>query len=528
MSLAVLLDHDETRNFLQDGDVYGALLGIAKKHELPQERVNEFLDLTDAVLDEQIPLAEIPELLREAFGLDDAKARMLAVDIVGIRILPLEAFFPGVTEQITAWGGDVTKFNGARMQKEGVTADALAKIVTERAGISFSDLLMKRLAFLLEQRVNGQKTDESLRIFFGRSLTLGGMGLAKEQIDALMDAVTDAGTGVRILTDEEMATSILPPPSTALEIPPSHDVAAEVPVIASPIQEERRDGYRIESGMTNNEAPDIQSKKKAEKAKKLQDEAMKTALKDAVDQVLEKARPLLEEAKIPLAIFAEGAEKMLRGLRDRYQTRDILERDYKGKGAVIASLMHILEEAESVYKKAIHLPDFHEKETIEEKKDESDLLEERFATLTKGGEKPAQAVVELTAESIPPESSRDGGQKKVTDIVLGSRLMGPVEQLGTMTLADFRRLSTNPEEAVRKMDALLTALQKTSFEDRIRGILAWRKSPLAKLYLDLINESLNTGVSLAEITARRRAKGHESLGPGETQALAKWNEKTRF
>jgi hypothetical protein len=106
--------------------------------------------------------------------------------------------------------------------------------------------------------------------------------------------------------------------------------------------------------------------------------------------------------------------------------------------------------------------------------------------------------------------------------------MGPVEQLETMTLADFRRLSTNPEEAVRKMEALLLSLQKTSYDERVRGVLAWRKSPLAGLSIALMTESLNTGVAVAEIAARRRSQGQESLGPAEMQALSKWNEKVRF
>ncbi len=584
MSLATLLNNDAIRTFLQDGDVYDALLGVAERHKLPDDRVNEFLDLTDAVLDEQIPLAEIPALLAEAFGLSEEASRALAVEIVGIRLLPLEVFFPGIAEQIKAWGGDLAAFPGTRIEKEAITAEALAEQVAAKAGVNFSELLMKRLAFLLEQRASGQKTDESLRLFLGRPLTIGGMGLAKEQIDALMAAATEAISSVRIVSEDvetagpavstEMTSRVddgdnetMDPGSvpgmtsvTALEIPPSHEVAAEVPVISSPkrsiafvmpdtdpasiaINLVSNDGSRVPAspagrkpGMTEDETPDIQSKKKAEKAKKMEDEAVKVAFSEAIDLALQKAHEVLEQAKIPSAAFADAVGKMLRGIRDMYQTRALFERDYHVQGAVLASLMQALLEAQEAYRVATdalaHVAgaetQVSEKDAATLEEQEAIAMDAKFAQLTKDSPKPAPARVELTVGSVVPV--RDDGvlQKKVTDIVAGNRLMGPVEQLGTMTLADFRRLSTNPEEAVRKMEALLLSLQKTSYEDRVRGVLAWRKSPLAKLAITLTTESLNTGVAVAEIAARRRSQGQESLGPAEMQALAKWNEKVRF
>ncbi|MEK9156523.1 MAG: hypothetical protein AAB448_00050, partial [Patescibacteria group bacterium] len=352
-------------------------------------------------------------------------------------------------------------------------------------------------------------------------------------------------------------------PITTLEIPPSHEVAAEVPVISSPerhvepsvIPGSTRDPAPLVtkprtldtglahrptvegsvSGMTNNEVPDAQSKKKAEKAKKMQDEALKTAFSEAVDIALEKAHAGLEEAKMSSAAFADVAGKMLRGIRDQYQTRDVLERDHHLKGGALVSVMQALIEAEEVYRVAtdalVKIEDMDiklsESAAAALEKQEANRVDAKFSELLKDSHKPAPAKVELTVGSVAP-STNDGMPKKVTDVVAGNRLMGPVEQLETMTLADFRRLSTNPEEAVRKMEALLLSLQKTSYDERVRGVLAWRKSPLAGLSIALTTESLNTGVAIAEIAARRRSQGKESLGPAEMQALSKWNEKVRF
>lgn len=564
MSLAALLTIPQVKRFLQDGDAYADLSAIAERYDVPRDREGELFDLTDAVLDGQLEVKDIPALLEEAFGLQGERAMAAAADVVGVRLLPLHIFVPGVKEQLQVWGADISSYPAREVGKESLTADQFAQRLADNLNLSFSDLLMKRLAFLLEQRVKGQKSDESLRTFFGRPLTIGGMGLSKDQIDALMNAVTELVHGVQIISEEEriemekkqiVATddhriergdteknSI-----TALEIPPSHEVAAEVPVISSPerhvevsvAQQSLTPGIApsvrkiVETPMSD--IPDAQSKKKAEKAKKMQDEALKTAFSEAVDIALEKAHASLEEVKMSSAVFADIVGKMLRGIRDQYQTRDVLERDYKVKGAALASIMKALLEAEEVYRVAtdalVKIEDMDvrlsEESATELEEQEARRVDAKFTELTKDTSKPMLATVELTVGSVVPAVG-DGVQKKVTDVIAGNRLMGPVEQLGTMTLADFRRLSTNPDEAVRKMEALLLSLQKTSYEERVRGVLAWRKSPLASLSIALMTESLNSGVAIAEIAARRRSQGKETLGPAEMQALSKWNERVRF
>lgn len=121
-----------------------------------------------------------------------------------------------------------------------------------------------------------------------------------------------------------------------------------------------------------------------------------------------------------------------------------------------------------------------------------------------------------------------GGQRKMVDIVSSNRLAGPIEQLGKMTPAEFRRLASDPSEAGQKIDDLLSALEKTSYEERVKGVLAWRESPMNQLYLKITEEALSAGLALPEISSKRRAAGQDSLSPGEVKALALLNAKIRF
>ncbi|MEK9156983.1 MAG: hypothetical protein AAB448_02525, partial [Patescibacteria group bacterium] len=189
MSLANLLKIPQVKRFLQDGDAYADLEAVMEKYDLPRDRLSELLDVTDAVLDKQLEIKEIPSLIEEAFGMTKEQSVEVAANVVGVRLLPLRIFVPGVQEQLVAWGFDPATFSQKEIGKESITADQFAQRLANNVNLSFSELLMKRLAFLLEQRVTEQRTDESLRTFFGRPLTIGGMGLAKEQIDALMAAV---------------------------------------------------------------------------------------------------------------------------------------------------------------------------------------------------------------------------------------------------------------------------------------------------------------------------------------------------
>lgn len=546
MSLASLLAIPLAKKFLQDGDAYAKLEETVARFDFPSERMTEFLDLTDAVLDDQIGVTDIPHFITEAFGVSPEKAQEVAVAVVGVRLLPLKDFVPGVEEAFLAWGGKAEEYTYA-LPQESITIEALTERIAQRAHVSFSELLMKRLAFLIEQRASNQKTDESLRTFFGRPLTIGGMGLPKEDIDALMQAITTTLPGVRIITQNEEGEA--PPtqspreetvrtepqetfvqrkeeaPITALEIAPSHEVAAEVPVISSPEHQVRpRIAVPKVSGAhtLHSEVPDAQAKKKAEKAKSFYHQGAAQVIDEAIAQALEATQSLREEYHISSEEFGDSVKKMLKGIRDIYQTRDLFEQRYHVMGDARIVLTQALQAANAMYS-AIPAPQPEER-SMPAPAMPTQVTDERFAKLVEPVQ-PDAAHVALTVGSVAPVQNE---QKKVTDVVAGNRLMGPIEQLETLTLADFRRLSTNPEEAVRKMEALLLALQKMSYEDRILGVLAWRKSPLAHLAVALTTESLNTGVTVAEIAARRRSQGQESLGPAEMQALSKWNEKVRF
>ena len=73
-------------------------------------------------------------------------------------------------------------------------------------------------------------------------------------------------------------------------------------------------------------------------------------------------------------------------------------------------------------------------------------------------------------------------REMVTDVRAPSRVMGPVEVLGNLSLDDFRRLGDSAGARIGKIAEEMDALTRDSFAQRAAGIAAFRQSPTFKAY----------------------------------------------
>ncbi len=536
MSLEELLKIPSVNDFLFDTSIDDALEAVLSKHGLDPERERELIDLTAAVVNDELSLEEMPALLARAFGVDETKANLLAADIAGVSLLPLRDFLPGIDEHIVRWGGRIEDYPQTRVGKAKWTADRLAGELAERMELEFSEVLVKRLGFLITQYFAGEKTRDSTLTFFGRAPSIGGLGMTADKAKLVLDEADVIRQGAVIVDKEEEmheASSIdashvereveEQPAEVADEqerlpaIAPSHDLAAEVPVIAG------RAMQRIQEAA----AP------------------AKSKLEAAVTVAVDAAAPTLAAKRIAKKAFADLARAAIRGVRDVYQTREFFARDFRLAGAELETLTEAVERGRvsfqyidsetSVEHQTSNVAsgdnaDVFRVSAARTKDDEVRLQEARVTPEARMkasiAERPAPVKPKLTVGSVPPEEG--GAQKIVTDVRAATKLMGPVDQLGAMTPTEFRRLSTSPSDAVLKVEDLLLALEKQSYDDRVKGVAAWRKSPVNQLYLAMAAAALKDGVPIVEIGSRRRASGDESLSPAEIRAVASLNAKLRY
>ncbi len=537
MSLQALKNITSVRSFLQDGDGYLRVVERAEEMGVPYSRAKEILDVVDAVLDEHIRARDIPELVKEAFTLSEEDARKLSCDVIGWQLLPFRGFLPGIEEDFLFLGGKKADYPNLLLEREYINAFELAKTLLSERGISFSDVLVKRLAFLVEQFSQGKKDEEGFRLFLGRTLPLGGMELEKETAEAIITRVRDMLTVATIVSDdeykrhqelrlEELRLRQEKIRDTEDDITRESEELAQIPAIEN---EHREEKLLPPPKEVLSETPEEDDVLRAERAKRLH-EATISAYREALDHILERSEEVLHELGIPTPAFADLSAKCLRGVRSLEQTRDVLERDYHVSGEKLVVLLEALRDGEDAYAVAVHalqkigvdveISQEQENDIIQE---EAHVQDDRFAKHAI----PAPAIVELTVGSVA-HARHEHAPSRVTDIVQGRRLMGPIEQLETMTLQDFRRLAVQPDDAVKKMSGLLDALAKQSYEERIQGILSWKRSPLALLYAKLLQDALIAGVSLAEMLSRSREGVDEQMTPAEVRALGQWQTMLRF
>lgn len=571
-------------DYLFGAEIYRGIKEAVARYELPTERVAEFLDLIDAVVAGTIELVHMPEIVAEAFGIDAERARKVTCDIAGNCLLALERYLPSVKTQIEAWGGKIADFPEYRVPKEQFTVDQYAGRLTETHALTLSPQFIKRLGFLVKSYVEGVKSHDAILGFFQRPVAIGGLGLAADVAEKILADVSTQKDAIEfaeaVVAPEEAVSVAHVEPVMLPEIAPSHEVATTTPVVVGEMLREPAPPVPAEAPKPPVNKPEerhadgeeIAQHEKTIAKKGLgaeNDVVLEAAVKTAVDA----AAATLAVKRIAKKDFADMARLTIKGVRDPYQTRALLERDCGVAGEELVQLLEAimlgLEEyharpAEVVAPTPVPPP----VAVVPIVTAEQRSLDTRFAAVagklpteridpvmpsarvsaarTKEEEvaaqtmavdeeklaraaaasKPEPAKAMLTVGSVPPPQV--GEQKVMTDVQFRPKLVGPVEELGLMTPTEFRRLSSNPADAARKVDDVLTNLESTSYEDRIRGVQAWRKSPINLLYAQMAAEALQEGVALAEVASRRRNKGQESLSPAEMKAIASINARIQF
>jgi hypothetical protein len=388
----------------------------------------------------------------------------------------------------------------------------------------------------------------------------------KDEDEEEVGGVGDVGEDEEVIDEKVEVPVITNLPEVAL----SMEVSTTTPVMPEVI---------LAAPEVDTDKQDIVKQAQVSAKKDIANDGNSERLKAAVDKAVVVATTTLTEKRLAKKDFAAVAEKAIRGVREEMQTRSLFLKDYGLDEAAIDKLMVAIADGKKFYDGArVELSLISRLRPTLSVGGEgvvksvvptaAEVMDKRFAEVTKtlpkasikpvldearvsaarskedevAGQaakidqaklevaaeksKPVMAKTSLTVGSVPPPLP--GEPATMNDVKFTSRLVGPVDELGTMLPADFRRLSSDPVEATRKIEDLLAALQTTAYEERIRGIQAWRNSPVCRLYAAMAGEALQAGIALAEVATKRRNKGEESLSPAEIKAIGSLNAKMRF
>ena len=109
------------------------------------------------------------------------------------------------------------------------------------------------------------------------------------------------------------------------------------------------------------------------------------------------------------------------------------------------------------------------------------------------------------AEPMFKLNSQAAVKKSMQDVSASAEEMGPVEEIKSTTLTDFRRLSGNPEEAARRLQQKMFNLQDESFILYLDALGAYHSSPLYGEYMAAVCQSLSERKSLANLLAMKNS-----------------------
>jgi len=125
------------------------------------------------------------------------------------------------------------------------------------------------------------------------------------------------------------------------------------------------------------------------------------------------------------------------------------------------------------------------------------------------------------------EVQPERGKKSVHDIKKAPRLINPISELKYLDLNSFRRLGQDARERADKIKEKIANLEKKYFYRKVKGIQAWRQSPVNKLYLKIGRESIVYSQSVDDIIKKRKKEKKEYLSREEFDAIMDLNNQLR-
>ena len=128
----------------------------------------------------------------------------------------------------------------------------------------------------------------------------------------------------------------------------------------------------------------------------------------------------------------------------------------------------------------------------------------------------ARPEVKVSKATVDLQTAAASARPRLDDVKYsGPRLTGPLQEMTTLTLTEFRRMAKDPEVAAQKIIQRIEILGQESFEHKIEGIRAWQGCPLQHEYLKLVSESFKTGKPVGQLAEDKRKAGMDVPTPAD-------------
>ncbi len=566
---------EEVLVYLKSYETYQKFQEIAVAFGVTDEsKLNLITAIFLRALSNRDSIEDLPKNLESFLEISQDQTNALLKKIGESILVAIVPQVPGLEQVLKSWGVVINESAFLQEHKEEAeTIDQFVQAFVEASEEYIEPRIQHRLERLLVDYASGHSTKEQTLAFLTKQEKTGGLEMDQASAEAIL-ADFDLELGeVEIVTQSKVET-IQPVPSVteplisvapestlqlaSIVLTPSVPASPAQPISPAPLPVVPVQPKPVESVS----APKIVAFTK-------EDEAEIARTLEAKQHVVSAPKPLLSEEVVVTDICKKKdfqfedpllqercvsiVNARVREVRDAFKTRIQLEKPVEAgglgvSGRKLADMMQVLEDTFVEYQQSARRQiDAQKKQKPVENKLEKEQakLDEKYGELTKTVRKAVNQI-----EQIPPgvgmtqgaggvggtgEKTGNGMVKRtpiirpnMKDVQFERRLVGPIEELSTMTLVEFRRLSEIPERACEKVLSKIDLLEQQGYDKKVQGVSAWKNAPIYKQYMMIAQETLMGGGKIQEVISKHKAVGEEMMTLQEYMAILNLNAKMRF
>ncbi len=380
-----------------------------------------------------------------------------------------------------------------------------AKKIIKEAGISFEDENIAERAYkIISTFLKGIRSKIDTRMILEKTIEQGGLGLSQEKTENILKICYKHIANLDSKETKEKEIPVVPSSLT------DSDGITKI-INKEKLEKESEFNLKkeIEAGRTPSITPPLETKKI---------EGQKEEIKQL--------SPVKEEEKKEEIKKEEIEKEEIKKEETEERKEDIVSFAPPPKKSIITNIFKISKEEKK--------NDELKKEKNEEGNKEEAKKEEKKEKIKKEEIKEEKKEIEKEGKeekkwsSTPRPVSDSGSKKKIEDIRVAPKVMGPIDELRYLDIVNFRRLSEDPKEATLKIRKKIELLGKEGFDKKIQAIMAWKKSPLNLLYVLIGQEAVSHGMGIQSLVEKKLEKNKDSLSWEELKAIMKLNSELSF
>ncbi|PJE76814.1 hypothetical protein COV05_02490 [Candidatus Uhrbacteria bacterium CG10_big_fil_rev_8_21_14_0_10_48_16] len=551
---------------LRGAAVFARYKGLLEEAGLVQVDESDLaIDVLDYV-NEDTTATELLASIQDNYAVSEDIARSIAVAVGNHVLKPYEAQLPfSLDEALRFWRGEITQ--------EPLSPRAYVRAYVEGLPGGDDERFAQRLeGILFNYLTKGADREQTLKRLTA-PLKLNGLGLSQESADHALTTF-DVDRGEKVFESSTQEAQGQTKEEIEEEPEPSQEASVTLPEsVSASAEEPPKPSVTFDTDFSKEEE---ELKQISQKKGELLETKGPLDVPGIVQEICQNPTfqfqdPVLQERCQKLI------ESRVRDVRDAFQTRSQLERSVeKGglgvSGRRLADILQALEGYVQTHHGRVEQEQAHERQEKEEQvvsaeekqtafaQKEEQLLSKRYAELTgkMPGERVAPTSPTMTRTSVAISAHHEQQEREgkidadkvrmviqeakaqavthrksadtpsMQEVTFTKRLSGPLDELRTLSLTDFRRLSRDPGQAATKVKDKVDLMEDQGYDKKVEAVQAWRSSPVNQQYVQLTRDAVLSGVSVADILTKKRAEGVEVLSDEELKAVMQLNADLRF